>query len=247
MLPTIDVPGDDTFAIRSKRQFIEDVVCELNERISEGTPMEVAHLPGRYVYNQSSATNDIYTTLGCLNYIKDSRTVINLEEQEAEHPHYAGLGAVNDFADDLIAFAYDRQCDCNPQNKPYYLECLKGIGEGRHSVDLQEKSVMAISMGEYTLSDIENAYKYFDVSPDTQGGDYHIIGLYKSRIDSAPRQKEEARRRLLIIGQARQSDAILAIANDRAMSFEDALSYLNVTEDTPPDSIEAVAISMVSQ
>jgi ubiquitin carboxyl-terminal hydrolase 25/28 len=245
ILPTIDLPSEDTFAIRSKRQFIEDVVCELSERMTEGPPMEVAHLPTRYVYNPLPATNDIYNTLGCLDYIKGSRTIINLEEQVHEHPHYAGLGAVNDFSDALIAFAYERQRDSDPQNSPYYLECLQGIGQGRGSVDLQEKSVMAISIGEHTLKDIENAYKFFTISPDTNSGDDHIIGLYKSRIEAAPRQKEEARQCLLIIGQARQSETIQAIANDRAMSFEEALDYLNVSQDTPPDSIEAVAITMV--
>jgi ubiquitin carboxyl-terminal hydrolase 25 len=247
VLPTIDLPSDDDFAVRSKRQFIEDVVCELSERISEGTPQEVAHLPARYVYNPLPAANDVYNTLGCQGYLKGSRTVINLDEQESEHPHYAALGAVNDFPDELIAFAYERQRHCDPQNSPYYLECLKGIGEGRGSMDLQEKSVLAISMGEHTLKDIEDAYKYFAVKPDTQGGDDHIIGLYKSRIEAAPLQKEEARQSLLIIGEARQSEAIIAVANNKAMSFEEALDYLNVTADTPPDSIEAVAITMVSK
>lgn len=247
VLPAIDVPSEDTFAVRSKRQFIEDVVCELSERIAGGSPMEVAHLPGRYVHNPLPATNDIYNTLGLQRYLRDSRSIVNLDEQEREHPHYAALGAVNDFPDELIAFAYERQRECDPQNSPYYLECLKGIGEGRGSLDLQEKSVVAISLGEYTLKDIEDAYKYFAVKPDTQGGDGHIIGLYKSRIEAAPLQKEEARQALLIIGQARQSEAILAIAKNRAMSYEEALDYLSITHDTPPDSIEAVAITMVSQ
>lgn len=209
--------------------------------------MEVANLPARYAYNPLPSTNDIYNTLGCLGYIKGSRTIINLEELEHEHPHYAGLGAVHDFSDTLIAFAYDRQRECDPQNKPYYLECLQGIGEGRESEDLQAKSVMAISIGEHTLTDIEKAYKFFAINQDAAGGDDHIIGLYKSRIESAPRQKEEARHCLQIIGQARQSEKIQAMANDRAMSFEEALEYLNVTQDTPPDSIEAVAITMVCQ
>jgi ubiquitin carboxyl-terminal hydrolase 25 len=205
--------------------------------------MEIAHLPGRYVYNAMPATNDIHNTLGCLGYIRGSRGSINLEE-EHEHPHYAGLGAVNDFSDDLIAFAYERQRDSDPGNSPYYLECLQGIAHGRDSVDLQEKSVIAISMGEHTLKDIEKAYKFFAISSDTAGGDDHIIGLYKSRIENAPRQKEDARQCLLIIGQARQSEKIQAIA-DRAMSFEEALDYFNISQDTSNDSIEAVAITMV--
>jgi ubiquitin carboxyl-terminal hydrolase 25/28 len=244
VLPKIDLPSDDDFAVRSKRQFIEDVVCELSERISEGTPNEIAHLPSRYMYCPLPATNDVFNTLGCQGYTKGSRTIIDLEDQA--HPHYAALGAVEDFSDELIAFAYDRQRECDPQNSPYYLECLKGIADGRHSADLQEKSVLAISMGEHTLNDIEEAYNYFAVKPDTHGGDDHIIGLYKSRIEASPLHKEAARQALLIIGEARHSEAILAIASNKTMSFEEALDYLNVTQDTPSDSIEAVAITMVS-
>jgi len=207
--------------------------------------MEVAHLPSRYAYNPLPAKNDIYSTLGCLDYAKDSRANIDLEEQVHEHPHYAGLGAVNDFSDALIAFAYERQRNSDPGNSPYYLECLQGIASGRNSADLQEKSVIAISMGEHTLKDIENAYKFFAISSDTAGGDDHIIGLYESRIEAAPLYKEDARQCLLIIGQARQSEKIQAIANDRAMSFEEALDYLNISQDTPNDSIEAVAVIMV--
>jgi ubiquitin carboxyl-terminal hydrolase 25/28 len=101
-------------------------------------------------------------------------------------------------------------------------------------------------MGEHTLSEIEDAYKFLTVDPNTDFGDEHIIGLYRSRIDAAPRQKEEARQCLLIIGQARQSEMILAVANDKAMSVDEALEYLSVTHDTPSDSIEAAAVVLVS-
>ena len=233
--------------MRTRRHFIEDVVYELSERISEGSAKDAQKLPSKSAtYNPTPAMNDVYNTLGCLDYLKASRIVVNLEEQEHEHPHYAGLGAVNDFTDDLIMFAYDRQRECDSQNSPYYLECLQGIANGRKSVELQEKSVMAISMGEHTLTEIENAYKFFTIDPDTNAGDEHVIGVYQSRIEAAPRQKEEARECLLVIGQARQSKRILSVANDKAMSVQEALDYLNVGHDISSDSIEAVAVTMVS-
>jgi hypothetical protein len=41
-------------------------------------------------------------------------------------------------------------------------------------------------MGEHTLKDIEDAYKYFAAKLDKQGGDDYLIGLYKLRIEAAP-------------------------------------------------------------
>ena len=51
--------------------------------------------------------------------------------------YYAGLGAVGNFHDSLIQFAYERQVSCDPGNSSYYLECLDGIAEGRKSEDLK--------------------------------------------------------------------------------------------------------------
>lgn len=248
VLPNIEPLSEDDFGLRTRRHFLQDVVYELIERISEGSANHVQQGQGKratFTHNPIPAMNDIYSTLGCLDYLKASR-MVNLEEQEREHPHYAGLGAVNDFTDDLVAFAYDRQRDCDPANRPYYLECLQGIANGRRSAELQEKSVIAISMGENTLTEIDNAYKFFAINPDTRDGDEYIIGVYQSRIEAASLQKEEARQCLLIIGQARNSERILSVANDKAMSVQEALDFLNVGHDTPSDSIEAVAITMVS-
>lgn len=162
-----------------------------------------------------------------------------------EHPHYASLGAVEDFSDELLSWAYDRQCQCDPKNKPYYLDCLSGIAEGRSSEDLQTKAVMAESAGEYGQQAIENAYKFFGLDYKTKEGDDHIMGLFKSRIESAPRQKDEARKCLLIIGKARNSDKIEALANDRAMSYEEAMEFLQVSEEVTSDLIESAAVAMV--
>jgi ubiquitin carboxyl-terminal hydrolase 25/28 len=100
-------------------------------------------------------------------------------------------------------------------------------------------------MGEHGLKEIEAAYKFLTLDPETKEGDDHIIGVYKSRIDAAPRQKDEARQCLLMIGNARNSAKIIAIANNRTMSCEEALEFLNVTADTASDSIWAAAIALV--
>lgn len=190
-----------------------------------------------------SAIRDIERSLSYFDYPTRSRTV---DLSAEEHPHYSSLGAVDNFTDALLEWAYDRQCQCDPVNKPYYLDCLNGIANGRGSPDLQTRVVMAQSAGEHGLKAIEDSYKFFGLDADTKEGDEHVMGLYKSRIESAPRQKDEARNCLLIIAKHRNSDKIEALANDRTMSFEEALEFLNVNEKTDADSIEAAAVAIVS-
>ena len=186
---------------------------------------------------------DIERSLGYFDYPTRSRTV---DLSTEEHPYYLSLGAVDNFTDDLLGWAYDRQCECDPPNKPYYLDCLEDLAKGRNSSDLQVKVAMAQSAGEVGLNAIVEAYRYFALDPSTTEGDDHIIGLYKSRIDSAPRQKDEARECLRVLAKARSSEKIDAVANDKTMSLDEALSFLGVSADTDSDLITSVASLMVS-
>jgi ubiquitin carboxyl-terminal hydrolase 25 len=223
----------------ANRNFIDDAMIELDTIIADlpaGGQTKVIHVP-------VPALKDIERSLGCFECPKKSRTVDLATE---EHPHYASLGAVDQFTDDLLSWAYDRQCECDPANKPYYLDCLADIAAGRKSSDLETKVVIATSAGEHGLKEIEAAFKFFALDPSTTEGDDHIIGVYTTRIDSAPRQKDEARQCLRVIASARQSAKIEAVANDQTMSISEALEFLNVTEDTPSDSIQAAAVVMVS-
>lgn len=148
-----------------------------------------------------------------------------------EHPYYASLGAVSQFTDDLLGFAYRQQRACDPLNKPYYLDCLLDIARGRNSSDLQIIVAEAQSVGELGQQEIENAYKFFTLDPANTEGDDHIIGVYKSRIEASPLQKDDAKKALKIIADARSSEKIRTLANDNTMKYKEALEYLGVTDD----------------
>lgn len=225
------------------RDFYDEVLIELGVIISSRPEREKELSGVKIPYAHTPALRDIELSLGYYDYPTRSRTV---DVDLVEHPYYASLGSLDNFTDELIRWAYERQCQCDPSNKPYYLDCLADLANGRESSDLQEAVAMAKSIGEYSLKDIEEAYRFFNLDPKTTEGDDHIMGVFKSRIESAPRQKDEARASLLVIGKSRNSDKIQALANDRTMSFEEALEFLGVTADTPSDSIEAVAVAMVS-
>lgn len=226
---------------QANRHFLEDVLYEVRTKLEERPEPEKSFF--KFQHSPVYALKDIERSFGYFDYQTRSRTIdLSIEE----HPYYASLGAVDDFADDLLSWAYDRQCAADPSNKPYYLDCLSDLAKGRESADLQEKVAMAISVGEIGLTDIEEAYRFFALEPDTSEGDDHIIGVFTSRIDSAPRQKDQARQCLLTIGKSRGSAKIQEVANDRTMSFEEALEFLNVSSETASDSIEAAAVAMVS-
>jgi ubiquitin carboxyl-terminal hydrolase 25/28 len=224
------------------REFINDVMIELDVLISNRPPEEQWTSKVSVLHVPVPALKDIERSLGYHDYPKRSRTV-DLSKQE--HPHYASLGVVDDFTDNFLLWAYERQCECDSSNRPYYLDCLRDIAHGRKSSELEMKVAMAASEGEVGLQEVEEAFRFFALDPDTREGDEYIIGVYNSRIESAPRQKDDARKCLRVIAKARNSQKIEAVANDRAMSFEEALAFLNVTEDTQSDSIEAAAVAMV--
>jgi ubiquitin carboxyl-terminal hydrolase 25 len=224
------------------KNFFEDVLIEIEIKMHERPPLEQQAGNTIISLRPLPALKDIERSLGYYDYPKRSRTV---DLSAEEHPYYASLGAVDNFTDDFLSWAYDRQCECDPSRKPYYLDCLEDLAKGRGSSDLQMKVVMATSAGEYGLKAIEGAYRFFGLDQSTKEGDEHIMGLYKSRIESAPRQKEEAKACLLIVAKARNSTKIEALANDKTMTFEEALEFLSVTADTASDSIEAAAIAMV--
>jgi ubiquitin carboxyl-terminal hydrolase 25/28 len=244
VLQSIDV--DAPLEVKSQKDFLQDVITEVIQHMVNSKPEDVAL---GFVWTPLPAYNDQKKVLGCMDYPTHKRPI---ELESDTHPHYLGLGANRDFSDQLVLFAYHRQRYCDPKNSPYYLECLIGISGGRDSSDLEIEFVSARSKDENTLSEIEGAYKFLDIpldTPlDTPNGDDWILGVYKSRIESAPRQKEEARNSLLIIGRARDSVKILDFANNKEMTYEEALKFLELPSgDVTLEWVEAMAGTKVSR
>lgn len=170
--------------------FLQDVMDELSQIIEDRRRVEEPD--SRFSYNSRSAMKRLQRSFGCWDYPRKSRGH-NDDDSNSEHPHYASLGACGDFTDDLIVYCYFKQKRCDEPNKPYYLDCLAGIATGRESSELQVEVAKEDSSGELRLQTIHDAYNFFSIDPSTSEGDTYILGVYRSRIDSAPRQKDEAR------------------------------------------------------
>lgn len=221
----------------STRNIIEDARFELNAIIlrypesdrSTARRNPLTLIPGR---------NYIELALGCEDYElrEGGRRETRTTSREEDHPYYAGLGALADFADRLLIFAYTRQVDNDPPNTSYYFECLKDLAKGRNSEALLTQSAILESQGLFTRHDITQAYRTLGIDPSHAPAlsDEIITNQFKSRLsDIGPRQVEEARIALQIIGTVRNSEAIQRAASNSIETYAEAIAWLNL-----PDSVE---------
>jgi ubiquitin carboxyl-terminal hydrolase 25/28 len=154
--------------------------------------------------------------------------------------YYASLGAVGDFSDELILFAFARQTEVDLENRSYYYECLQDLAVGRKSETLEMQVAMLGSQGFTSRREVDAAYKYFGIEPNhaVHLNDEHIIGTFRSRLsDISPSLADEARRQLRIICDARNSSTIQAEATNALETYEQALSFLDLTEGQPDDFV----------
>lgn len=166
-----------------------------------------------------------------------------MRETDTEHRYFASLGAVGDFVDSLISFAYRRQSEVDKANAPYYLECFQEIAIGRNSDALQYEVAMLASQDTPNRRDLETAYRSLGLDPShvSNLSDRFIIDQARSRLPdiSAP-QREEIRRHLRIIGNARQSEEIKREANESIDTYDEALSWLELDHSQPDDFVRTM-------
>ncbi|KAF1946448.1 cysteine proteinase [Clathrospora elynae] len=212
------------------RNKIEDARYEINTiilAIPEAERTGCRHVP---MYPGPSRA-DIERALACADYAKVQGREARSANHEEDHPHYASLGAIGDFDDALILFAFSRQCAVDLDNKSYYFECLQQIAVGRKSEMLETQVALLASEGLVSRKDLEHAYRYFNINP-MHGpviGDDHIIGSFRARLsDISPLQIDEARKQLRVLGDARKSDKLRAEAAGAIETYEQALAWFDL-------------------
>lgn len=226
--------------LRSK---LEDARYELNTIILSIPEHERTGARHKPLY-PAPARDHIERALGCQDYIKaKGRVETRATNHEEDHPYYASLGAVGDFADELILFAFSRQSALDSENGAYYYECLQDLAVGRKSETLEMQVAMLGSQGFTSRREVGAAYRYFGIEPAhaMHLNDEHIIGVFKSRLsDMSPSMAEETRRQLRIIGDARDSTVIRAEAAGALETYEQALSWLDLSETQPDDFVSTM-------
>jgi ubiquitin carboxyl-terminal hydrolase 25/28 len=142
-------------------------------------------------------------------------------------------------------FAFARQTALDVDNRAYYYESLQDLAMGRKSEELEMQVAMLGSQGFTSRREVDTAYRYFGIEPAhaIHINDEHIIGTFKSRLsDMSPSMAEETRRQLRIIGDARNSASIKAEAADALETYEQALSWLDLSDGQADDFV----VTMVS-
>ncbi|KAI9680790.1 MAG: ubiquitin-specific protease ubp2 [Caeruleum heppii] len=187
--------------------------------------------------------------LDTVDYAKlpSSRHLVDLTTDD--HPCYSTLGALEDFSDDLIEFAYDRQRLCDPDQAAHYFDCLKRLADFRHSDSLSTKAVVMESTGEISTGDIEEAYTYFKIDPHHRAilNDEHVLGVFKSRVAAAPTHENQARHHLQIIGKARRSSFLELAASERINTNAQALVWLGAEGTTADEFIISLYTSKIEE
>lgn len=165
---------------------------------------------------------------------------------------FNSLGALPDFADSLIEFAYDRQNLCDPERTPYYFECLQVITAGRNSEQLQMKVAMLESQHAVSRRDVNAAFSAFNILFRERAAitDQEIIDRFQAHIaDQAPAAQQRSRENLYKLGAYRSSKALISASQQSVDTYEDALTWLGngVTKDSADESLLAVLQVKVSR
>ncbi|KAF1970373.1 ubiquitin C-terminal hydrolase-like protein [Bimuria novae-zelandiae CBS 107.79] len=223
----------------TSRTMVQDARYELNAIIME-FPASEPPTTRRYPLDLIPARSYLELALGCDDYelrTGGRRETRSTSISEEDHPYYAGLGALADFSDSLLLFAYKRQVDVDPPNTPYYFECLKDLAKGRDSDALSTECAILASQDLVTRQEINQAYRTLAIDPSHVAllSDVIITEQYKARLsDIGPAQLEEAKNALRVIGIARDSDLIKRTASSTIETYQEALAWLNL-----PDSAVA--------
>ncbi|KAK6331773.1 ubiquitin-specific protease ubp2 [Orbilia javanica] len=180
------------------------------------------------MFQPISAEAEIKKLLGAANYPTSPasrRTII--DPTIPEHPMYAGLGANLDFSDNLLFWAYQRQKECDPENAPFYFDCISDLATGRRSEDLQLQVVTLRSQGEFSRSDVKNAYKSLGITSDFDSGDF-IIGNFHARLSDSPKQEMELREALTTLGKHLKNEKLINASKKVAMDLRQAYDALGM-------------------
>ena len=255
--PEPEVPYADL-----ERIVLDDVKEELCALMSKEPTEQVRST--KFVFQPAPAIPEMGTVFACRDYTTTRRSR-NVDLTIEEHPFYGGLGALADFHDELLRFAYTCQVSCDPKNIPYYLECLQVLAVGRESEDLQTLAAIEQTEGRISLKDVRNAYSHLGLDANNrQLSDETIIGNFHARISDAPKQEAELRNDLRVIGESRLSEKIRLAASQGELydtfcvqaatdpisdlvTYEQALHFLGVHEHTTDDFVTSMFGVKVSE
>jgi hypothetical protein len=156
------------------------------------------------------------------------------------------LGAISDFSDSLVDFAFERQTRCDVLNEPYYYECIQSIAKQRSSEDLQLKTTILESKGLVSRRDLSEAYRFFNLNSDSRSvDDDRIFNLFQAQhADSGVHGQERAREMLGRIGRSRGSKMLINASQQTIETVEEAYQWIG--NNLGPDADDSFVVTMLT-
>jgi A repeated domain in UCH-protein len=103
----------------------------------------------------------------------------------------------------------------NGKEGPTYLSYLRQIAQKRRSELLETLVATEYSAGNFDADQINEAYRYFSLSPRDDGiTDELILGTFQARLQDSAKHEADMRAHLKVIGQHRHSQRIKDVAED---------------------------------
>ncbi|KAK3644608.1 ubiquitin-specific protease ubp2 [Elasticomyces elasticus] len=235
-----------TVDVNDERELLEDVEFELAALMFR-IAIDTGAMNPSASEGWSDAKHDLERTLAAQGYPRYA-PLRRVAPPNDLLPYFASLGALPDFADTLIEFAFDRQLDCDPERQSYYFECLQEIAKNRASEQLQTRVAMLHSQDMVSRRDVSAAFRHLDIplrlpheKPIT---DEYILDCFQARqANSSAAVAEGNRDALYKIGISRHSQPLISASKQSVETYEEALAWLgqSANKDMPDDMLLAIA------
>lgn len=220
----------------SQRAFYEDVRSEVQSILDQNPPAQTP-----VVLPLGSPRDQIEDALSCRNYFSRPSKPI----KDSEKPDFRILGVSGDANDQLLKYAYTKQCEVDPDNRAHYLNALARLA-GERGYDLQmfvfeqrEKAApgnTAAQMGG-DMTPREKPYAHFALRTDSPGGPEFFISVFNAYREQSPAQKHEHRIYFLQIGKDKESDLIISAAYKTPWEVSEAYNLVSAGDNWTLESI----------
>ncbi|KAF1817658.1 UCH-domain-containing protein [Eremomyces bilateralis CBS 781.70] len=246
-IPPIPTDSEDVWRRPDKRTYLQDVYQELGIVLWDCKPHEREEVASRMeiypLVTKVNAVSSIESILSCAGYEKKpgARATRSTRSDEEDHPHYASLGAVADFSDNLILFAWKTQSFFDKLDHAYYLDCLRGIAQGRGSEALSVEVALADSRGVYDRKTIDNAFRCLGIDPQkgpTLTGE-QILNHYNVRYqDVGERTRMDMREMRKILAHVFDLQCLSDSSDELLDTYEACLRFLEADDSYSDEFIQ---------
>lgn len=126
------------------------------------------------------------------------------------------------------------------------MTALEEVQRQRKSEKLGNQVAIERSIGRYGEQTLADAFRTIGITNNNDISDDVVIGSFEARLSDAPMQEQQMRESLAIIGEHRGSQRLIDFARNVVSTYEDALRFLDVPENTDDSFISAMYTSKIS-